>query len=379
MGSVSMVENTLYRSLFHKNASSMVSPAIDFLMAGGLTLIFFPLALLPIWKGSLGLYAAVLAFSLNFVLNYPHFMHGYQLLYKNYSKKILDPAKPLASRVRHIVSGIIAPLFLVLFIIYGVFQPTAGPLGYCSNIMFFFIGWHYAKQGYGILMTFSAKRKVYYSSLEKKVLLINTYLVWFISWIHFNAVYGPRVAEYIPYHPLAVTMPQDLVAKDILLLWTFFLIFFIIKRSDKHSSISVIGWTGYISALYPWLLFMQISPLSVAFVPALHSLQYLFFVWKMEYEKTRARLKKLGVNAESATRHIVFRHMFPFIAIGIGLGVLCLYLIPTQLDAHIHYNAFIFGPGLFSFCFFMFLNIHHYFIDFAIWRRDNPDMKFLFE
>ena len=64
--------------------------------------------------------------------------------------------------------------------------------------------------------------------------------------------------------------------------------------------------------------------------------------------------------------------MLPFLIFGFGAGALCLFFIPWQLDAHIAYKTDIFGPRLFTFCFLIFLNTHHYFIDFAIWRRDNP-------
>jgi hypothetical protein len=53
-------------------------------------------------------------------------------------------------------------------------------------------------------------------------------------------------------------------------------------------------------------------------------------------------------------------------------------LVPAQLDSLKLYDEKIFGPILFGFCFVVFINVHHYFIDFAIWRRDNPDMKYLF-
>ena len=39
----------------------------------------------------------------------------------------------------------------------------------------------------------------------------------------------------------------------------------------------------------------------------------------------------------------------------------------------------LFGPAVFVFIFVMWINIHHYFIDNVIWRRDNEDVrKYLF-
>ena len=70
--------------------------------------------------------------------------------------------------------------------------------------------------------------------------------------------------------------------------------------------------------------------------------------------------------------------MLPFLAVGLGGGALFFYALPMQMDKNMPYAPEIFGPQLFMFCFMIFLNVHHYFIDFAIWRRDNPEMKYLF-
>jgi len=61
------------------------------------------------------------------------------------------------------------------------------------------------------------------------------------------------------------------------------------------------------------------------------------------------------------------------------LGFFSFWTLPRLLDSSISYNQTIFGGTMFMFIFWIFLNIHHYFIDNVIWRRENPDTKrFLF-
>lgn len=71
--------------------------------------------------------------------------------------------------------------------------------------------------------------------------------------------------------------------------------------------------------------------------------------------------------------------MMPFLIIGFGSGVLLITFLPRLLDGVVDYDTSIFGSAVFAFMFVIFMNVHHYFIDFAIWRRENPDMRYLFK
>ena len=73
----------------------------------------------------------------------------------------------------------------------------------------------------------------------------------------------------------------------------------------------------------------------------------------------------------------VWLRMTPFLGMAF-VGGLLFFLLGTQLDSRVEFKTHVFGPQFFMFCFTVFLNIRHYFIDFAIWRRDNPEMQHLF-
>ncbi len=64
-----------------------------------------------------------------------------------------------------------------------------------------------------------------------------------------------------------------------------------------------------------------------------------------------------------------------FVLLGMILGVLGFWAIPILLQVLVTYDASVFGASMFMFIFFIFINVHHYFLDNVIWRRDNPDMR----
>lgn len=68
----------------------------------------------------------------------------------------------------------------------------------------------------------------------------------------------------------------------------------------------------------------------------------------------------------------------------IFLGVLLFHLIPSSFDALalrdflpgvLSYQPEVFGWTLYLFFFTIFINIHHYFVDNVIWRKDNPKVR----
>ncbi|HXK17876.1 MAG TPA: hypothetical protein VNG33_08740, partial [Polyangiaceae bacterium] len=68
-------------------------------------------------------------------------------------------------------------------------------------------------------------------------------------------------------------------------------------------------------------------------------------------------------------------------ACALGLGLMLFHLLPSALDA-----TFVdarsarltdLGPTPYFAALFTFVNLHHYFMDFVIWRRENPETQYL--
>ncbi|MFT3756228.1 MAG: hypothetical protein QM769_09845 [Pseudoxanthomonas sp.] len=132
---------------------------------------------------------------------------------------------------------------------------------------------------------------------------------------------------------------------------------------------------AYLASLYVWLL--TLHPAMLLVIPAFHSLQYLAVVWKYRLRMERAGTGQVAV-LPFAPRGVALRFGI-FIVVGVVLGYLGFWGIPKWLDAALPYDRGLFGGSLFLFMFWIFINVHHYFLDNVMWRKDNPDTrKYLF-
>jgi hypothetical protein len=120
-------------------------------------------------------------------------------------------------------------------------------------------------------------------------------------------------------------------------------------------------------------------------VPTFHSLQYLLVVWRYEINANKSH-ESAGRPATLHDRlgRIVPARFMPsrlwfgigvFVVFGVFLGFLGFYGLPNWFDSWVPYDKSIFGPALFLFCFYIFINVHHYFLDNVMWRRGNPDVR----
>ena len=356
------------------NHNSFISPFWDFVFVGGLTFLLLPILTLFKYDVHVIVVLGLVMYGLAFFINNPHFMYSYQILYSDYRRKI-GAENNLVSRMRYIFSGIVVPILLLGF--YGVAyaqgleDQSPRVLGYAVNGMLFLVGWHYVKQGYGVLITLSVKKKIFYGEWEKKALLYNGYVLWIATWILLNQSWvdlngGQRFFFGLPFMAIDFQFSEAWLSAVAVL--SFALASFIFLMRAHKGALAINGWVGYFCALYAWRALIIDNYAWVLVVPALHSLQYLLFIGKLSFEKRR------GAGSDGRSPG-----WLSFLAFGGVLGVLGFWSVPVALDNIVPYNQDVFGSGMFLVMFILFINIHHYFIDFAIWRKDNPEMKFLYQ
>jgi hypothetical protein len=245
--------------------------------------------------------------------------------------------------------------------------------------MVFFVGWHYVKQGYGMLMLDAVLKKRFFESREKTIVLVNAYLTWLSFWVTINAFVAEQKMWGLDYY--TIPMPIALVyvslgAAGITTLLTLYV--FGRKLATGREGLAWNGAVAYLTSVYAWL-FLAFAPMLVVIVPAFHSLQYLAVVWRYRWNldsaapdaATRPSTGKLGRSLPS----IRYLRFAGFISAGLILGYAAFWGIPKVLDAVVPYDRGVFGPTLFLFVFWIFINVHHYFLDNVMWRRGNPDTK----
>jgi hypothetical protein len=349
----------------------LFGPWLDFFCLGGATLLLIPwFALLPSdWKeyGDVLIVTTAVAH----FINNPHFAHSYHLFYRDFGKRGFASEYPREWRIRYLIAGLAVPAVLIGFFLWCLVTKNARALGWSVNLMFFTVGWHYVKQGYGMLMLDSVLKRRFYSETEKKVLLWNAYGVWFLSWLLANAI--AYKADYwgIAYYTFAAPEPVLAAIKGLAAASSAAVLIMLgLKWHRTRQLPPVNGLVGYAVALYLWLLYRD--PVLTLIFPAMHSIQYMVVVWRYELNYQQERTAGAGVAAFG------FR-MALFYAIAMGLGYVGFWLGPQWLGEIAPGLMEGVGSGAFLLAAWIFINVHHYFLDSVVWRKGNPETgRYLF-
>src|SRR4051794_12756372 len=140
-----------------RGAGYLFGPVADFLLLGGGSILTCILILLLLPKGITSAQLAVLITVLMTAINQPHFAHSYQMFYRNYRDKAFGSFAP-SLRLRYVFAGLVVPVLLIAFLAGTALTGNVRALAFGANLMFLTVGWHYVKQGYGILMVDSVQK-----------------------------------------------------------------------------------------------------------------------------------------------------------------------------------------------------------------------------
>jgi hypothetical protein len=360
-----------------------ISRFVEFMLVGGATLVLFPLAWLL--KRSLGLDASeyavgFLTFYGAYVINDPHFTVTYVLFYEDAKRRATSRDFAFAYRVRYVLAGFVVPAILAAFAIAALVLRSAEMLGWMIQLMYFLVGWHYVKQGFGVVAVLSARRGAPIGSKERAVILWHCFAGWAYAWASPAMPAGEFEEKGVVYtaiaHPawLEIATGVVLVASSLALAGVLFA-----KWRREGRTVPLAPLAGLLITVWSWTIYSSADRLVQYAIPALHSIQYLYFVWLMKRNQARAEegaprfgrpvAVRLGLLALSA----------------VGLGWLLFHGAPGLLDAALvarprrGVEPGALGPTPFVAAFFVFVNLHHYFMDHVIWRRDNPDTRYLRE
>src|SRR4051812_7862202 len=157
----------------------------EFLLTGGATLPL--LALCFVLEHSLGLDRAdlsigFLTFYGAYLINDPHFSVTYLLFYRHVKVRLLATELPLVQRLRYFFAGFLVPGALLSWAVWALLARSAAALGAMTQLMFLLVGWHYVKQGFGVVTLLSARRGTSYGLAERRVLLAHCFAGWAYAW-----------------------------------------------------------------------------------------------------------------------------------------------------------------------------------------------------
>lgn len=357
---------------------------IEFLLVGGATLALFPLAWLL--RTAVGLDASELAigfltFHAASVINDPHFAVTYLLFYKDARRRAFGGVLAPAQRARYIVAGLLVPLALLAWATCALATGSARTMGFMIQLMFLLVGWHYVKQGFGVLTVLSARRGFRFSPLERKAVLSHCFAAWAYAWAS-PADPGRELAEKgVVYTSLAHPPALEPVTRAAFALSVLALLWVLARRWRAERRLPPLGpLSGFFITVWLWTVYSSLDRLMMYVIPALHSIQYLYFVWLLKRNEARDAEGpplfgrptglRLGLLAASAVGlgWVVFRGA-PALLDG-AHGALVLGASDDETTAGL-------GPTPYFAAVYVFVNIHHYFMDNVIWRRENPETRYL--
>jgi hypothetical protein len=354
---------------------------VEFLVLGGGTLALFPLAWLA--RRLAGLDASetfvdALAYHAAVVINNPHFAVTYLLFYEDARKRALGGGFPPGQRARYVVVGLLIPLLLLAWAGFAWTRGSPRAMGLMIELMFFLVGWHYVKQGFGILTVFSARRGFRFNPLERAAVLGHCFAGWAYAWASPAVAARSAQEKGVIYTALAHPIWLEQVTRVAFGLSALALIAALARRFRLDRQLPPFApLLGFLVSIWLWTVYSSLDPLMLYLIPALHSIQYGYVVWLLRRNEARAAegpplfgrpaVVQLTVLAGSA----------------VALGWVLFRGGPSLLDgaqrlkSSVHGAPSPLGDTPFLALIFVFVNIHHYFMDTVLWRRENPQTRYL--
>lgn len=344
----------------------------DVMLVGGFSIFIF--VIIRIAEPTLDTHiyiAATMLWLANFI-NHPHFSFSYQIFLECW-KSI--KSTPPSTRYRWLLIGFVAPTILAIYLLIAAIfwsNDNPFPLAIAINLMGALVGWHYVKQGFGIAMLDAALTKTFWPSKIRKYLLINAYVCWLTAWVLLNitqtgaaywGIFGLQIKPPAAIGYSAATLCFISTAFTTTHIWRTYQNWRLAGRSNIQ--VPWAGITAYYTTLYLWTIFFFADPTFALMIPFFHSVQYLTVVWK--YKNNCLKIETIAQKKMMAVK---------FFITGILFGAMGFWGLPGLLE-HIrtgelpNYSS----PALAVACFWLFINVHHYLIDSALWKQDNPKIK----
>lgn len=366
---------------------------LDFLLVGGLS-VFVILSLYLIapfqsnWVFERHSNAVSWTFlNLSLVCNYPHFMASYRFAYgqgsnfiRRYWLQLICIPAALFIIFGMFLALVLTPSFLakILSLSPIAFRETLGNMdgkaianvfsNVFLNLMFLTVGWHYAKQVYGLMLCQAKFTDYPLTRWQVQILKICCLSIWFVNLAFANS---SIVLDRLFYdaHYDAFLFPEFVIQASVIFFCfslAAFLVFILLRNYRSHRRIPPARfWIPLFALILWWVPMLPKTPEMNQMIPFFHSLQYLVFVHAIE----KMRAEEASRSAEQAA----FKY-WAVVGTLVITGIIFFELLPNYLD-----NIFgvfpLAGFGMIFIFFTAFINIHHYFIDNVLWRRDGKLLK----
>jgi hypothetical protein len=327
------------RSIFH--------PVVDALCTGGLSLIVFAAILFFAPRPLKGHDYGTL-FALGCLLNWPHFIGSYRLLYATRQ-----------SVQTYRAASTIVPLLLAAWVAVALFTGASHPAVSNSLIVVgsVYLARHYTGQTWGMMASFAHLSGAPFSTAERRVvrLSLDLLMVWHGLWAAAQTIglVWPAAAR-----ALGVVYPwAGWLRLAALIVGMFGLAAYARRHRQLPPARVLVPW----AAINLWYALLAVDASALLAVQLGHALQYLIFPLRVQLNRAQSQDWKAAIASYAAWTVIgvaVFEGLEPLLRLGFvaggGSGAV---------------------PGMAATSIISAIGIHHYFIDGALYKLRNPEVR----
>ena len=283
------------------------------------------------------------------VINMPHFMASYRLVYRDRQ-----------TVMQHRWASIYMPILLLIAVTAAILEAqysTAGVVIIIS-VASAYLAWHYTGQVWGMMASYAWLEGVSFSPTERRLVRtsLRILLAWHVTWFLYTQLRDPAAVR--PAYLLisgGTVIAFALGATGLVRMWR--------RTGVVPPARTLIAWV----AIFVWYAVMARDPKAIFWIQIAHALQYLSFPIRVELNRT--------ADHDAPSRRRMIEHMVLYGLVLLGVSVLIAHVVPGRaMDA----VAPVFGeqPGRVTpVLMLMFLNIHHYFTDGVMWKISNPEVR----
>jgi len=328
--------------------ASILSPTVDLLLVGGLSLIVF-IPLLLSGRSDLVIIGAGAQAWVAATINMPHFMASYRLVYRSRE-----------SILRHKWASIYVPAILLVYTVVALWQARSSPflVVILIGVGSAYLAWHYTGQVWGMMASYAYLEGTRFEKRERLLVRssLRILLAWHVTWFLYTQLRDPSMVRPAYLLVSAATLVAfGLGATGLFLMFR--------RTGRRPPARAIVAWL----AIFAWYAMMARDPNAIFWIQIAHALQYLAFPIRVEINHAAAGappapMRLAGHMALYGTALLAVSYVMSRVLPGTAMSVV----------------ADVFGedPGRVAPVLLLtMINIHHYFTDGVIWKISNPEVR----
>jgi hypothetical protein len=328
-------------------APSILSPVIDFLCVGGLSLVVL-VPLLVSGQAELGFVTIAALVWIQTLINTAHFMASYRIVYRD-----------RAMIMKHRWAAIGVPAIMLAFIALALATESTVLVVLFFAVSSGYLAWHYTGQAWGMMASYGRLGGLSFDKSERLLIRssLRIMLVWHVTWFLHYAIKNPAVLE-------PVDAVYTVVSGATIIAFALGLVGLVKawRRTGKvPPARALVPWF----AIFAWYAAVARWGIAGLFLVQLaHAIQYLEFPARVELNRTSAnKAARLG------------SHMLLYAAALLALSFAVTLIVPGPAMSVVTDTLGIARGSAAPVLILYFINIHHYFTDGVIWKISNPEVR----